>query len=497
MTDTKIIDYDVDYRLFQSILRDLLELRIKEKQKEIKKEEKKEGEKKLEKIREYLSKKDIDTSAVDSFVEDYDIKNIVDKNPKLLLDFDCNIIIGNIELTADAKTLESNLDLEEMKERGINIIFVIGANEFGFSGGYHFVAARAFRDPTSGEIVVLYRDSFGGPPNPEFREYIQSQFSGNIRIIGIENQDGVLEQKNEGKTCGLRALTTVAHTGLFERIVGKILELRGTDNFIKANGSERMIEISMGSLQGTRVKKEGEDVPMSPTGLERWRKEKKSMLPKSKLTTETSVKSPPGAKPKGAATGKEETEALMFIEIQEGREKGKFSKLVVGNVVGKTETNFSIVNSYSKMENGFLKKQIENGGTHNILFKTSEEENSFVAAKIFIDKDTGRIKVLYADPRGGEINEKFEAFLEKELGAGKNIDIIKSDGLVGSNGSGRSKIGNLDVLEALKDDGLLDEMKSTLLRKEDKVLSNNIKGATNEIETKNSSNGLIVSQKIN
>ncbi|MDR1426077.1 MAG: metallophosphoesterase [Rickettsiales bacterium] len=285
MTDNSIINQGYDSNLYQVILRKLLEIRINQIVKETDGGGDKRKEAKLEKLLAYRGEKEIESSAVDSFVEDKEIQLITDEMPELLPDLGGKLIMGNRSLSANKKTLEKNLD---PKEGGQNIIYVTGVDKSGSSGGNHYVAARAFRDLSSGGIVVLYRDSFGGQPGAELRKYIQSQFSGDIRLVSIENQDGVLKQ-SDSTTCGPRVLATVAVGGLFDRMMDAIQKSGGMDKFIEGNKSKPTIKISMESFQGTKTEKEEEDAPMFKKAPESLVKMNKSVSAESSAKSEKVV----------------------------------------------------------------------------------------------------------------------------------------------------------------------------------------------------------------
>ncbi|MDR1494555.1 MAG: hypothetical protein LBI29_00775 [Rickettsiales bacterium] len=191
----------------------------------------------------YKDSDEMKAKLVKEYVESGEIMGIVYNRPALDLNYENNVNFTIASRVPDYSHKSGTREITPVmnKERwdlvnngvGFNVIFVLGVDDDGI-GGYHWVAARVTRDPQTGEIFLLHRDSKYGNVDEEFKMFAEREFGSDVRIVNVKNQTGVMLQK-DSKTCGLRALTSMAKGGLFDRMEKKIVEKRGLDNFIESN----------------------------------------------------------------------------------------------------------------------------------------------------------------------------------------------------------------------------------------------------------------------
>jgi hypothetical protein len=100
---------------------------------------------------------------------------------------------------------------------------------------YHYSALKIFRNPTSGEIIALCKNSsYDRETNFQPREYLESQFKESFTFVGVKNLNLSSNSNLYRIPEGLRSLINISRGSLLSRIQTKI-KLDGLDEFFKKN----------------------------------------------------------------------------------------------------------------------------------------------------------------------------------------------------------------------------------------------------------------------
>ncbi|MDR1494811.1 MAG: hypothetical protein LBI29_02105 [Rickettsiales bacterium] len=454
----------------------------------------------IEKRKLLMLRNGVNEQVVDRFVRVSEIEAMLETNgvkERLLLSEHDNLkFVSRVPIVQDGVTTRAvgseRLDLITIKH-GYNFLFVegVGVSVEGDNGvdGNHYVAARAVRDPETGEIALLHRDSKHEGISEEFKIFARREFGDNIRIVNIENQEGVMCQ-NDGTTCGLRALACLVNGGLFYRIEERIAELGSLNRFI-GSGEVKLSVISAGNKilfsgeKNDRVHDPDSYLNISELLLDSYvsmcNNERTEFLPiPARIGDKRNRKI-------GEYIEKDsrETEVLVALLIQNTDKLG----LTLGTCGTEDNrgatTNFGITNCYHHLEKGTIAGQIDAGGSYNMMFRLSGWHDDFVSAKIFRDLD-GKIIVLHIDPQNKGVSKEFQEFISEELRGYGNFEIknIESDNKKSKSG----RAGSMETLMALGNGGSLAKTRAAIIResrsaelKRNKVELKNCRDANSEI----------------
>ncbi|MDR3079084.1 MAG: hypothetical protein LBU15_03520 [Rickettsiales bacterium] len=228
------------------------------------------GQKRKQELKDYVDRHGVDGTVVDSLVQLDEIVCLLDNNTEGLgLQPSTNFV--SADRFPDRNVNRDIIPLLNDQRRtqlasgiiGLNVIFTLGviSDERRRESSGHFVAVRVLQDPGTGEIFLLYRDSFGSKIGKDFKIFAEREFGGDVKIVVIENQEGVMQQY-DGTTCGPRAVTVMAAGGLFDRVENRIRECGGLDDFMTQNLKKHMLYISVQQPRG-KAKKTGRGLSLA------------------------------------------------------------------------------------------------------------------------------------------------------------------------------------------------------------------------------------------
>ena len=113
-------------------------------------------------------------------------------------------------------------------------------------------------------------------------------------------------------------------------------------------------------------------------------------------------------------------------------------------------------------------ERINNDGYINLIYndKQADTKAHYVAAQIFKDTD-GIITLLYTDPLDREIDNRFKSFVEKTLGKKiEDVKIINVDNQLFEQCSNNVNMNSLLALTAIRDGGILDMQRESILNEQ-------------------------------